>query len=78
MRINCKDIKKKSELNLRGFPDMLPSREKHFNLCKENMTNVACFHVNIFKIPLVLLVFAITLKGIDTLKGQSKDKKFKI
>ena len=39
------------------------------------MTNVACFHgqhflcSEVFKIPLVLLAFAITLKGINTLRG---------
>ena len=46
----------------------------------KNMTNVACFMVNIshaqrvFKIPLVLLAFAIILKRGNTLK-ESKDKR---
>ena len=42
------------------------------------MTNVAFFTVNIscaervFKIPLGLLAFAITLKGINTLRGNQR------
>ena len=45
------------------------------------MTNIACFHgqhfscLEVFKIPLVLLALAITLKGINTIRGQSKDKR---
>ena len=45
------------------------------------MINVACFHgqhlscLEVFKIPLALLAFAITLKGFNTLIGQSKDKR---
>ena len=54
---------------------MLRSRETHFNFKQKNMTNAACFVVNIFraqrvfKIPFILLTFAITLKGINTLRG---------
>ena len=42
---------------------------------------VACFHsqhfsyLEVFKISLVLLIFAITLKGINTLRGYSKDNR---
>ena len=54
---------------------MLRSRESNFNSSKRTMTNVACFHgqhsgaQRVFKIPLVLLAFAITFKGINTLRG---------
>ena len=42
------------------------------------MTNVACFrsqHFSCLDDPLALLTFAITLKGLNTLTGQSKDKR---
>ena len=48
---------------------MLRSRETH-QYKQKNMTNVACFNgqhfsfLEVFEIPLVLLAFAITLKGI--------------
>ena len=55
---------------LRRFPYMLGSRETHFK--QKNMTDIACFHGQHFlcllKIPLVLLAFAITFKGINTLR----------
>ena len=44
------------------------------------MTNVACFHgqhflcLEVFKLPLVLIAFAITLKGSNTLKGNQRIK----
>ena len=44
-----------------------------FQFKQKNMTNVACFHGQNFlcskKIPLVLLAFAITFTGINTLRG---------
>ena len=56
---------------------MLRSRETQFK--QKNMTNVACFHSQhfsclegiVFKIPLALFAFAITLKGI---KGNQRTK----
>ena len=58
------------EFYLRRFLYMLRSRKTHFK--QKNMTNVGCFHgqhFSSFKIPLTLLAFAITLKGINTLRG---------
>ena len=63
--------------HLRKFPYMLRSRET-FQFKQNNMTDAACFVVNIsraqrvFKIP---LAFAITLKGINTLRGVIKRQK---
>ena len=54
---------------------MLRSREKKFQFKQKKMTNVGCFHgqhflsPEVFKIPLVLLSFAITFKGINTIRG---------
>ena len=37
------------------------------------MVNISCAQ-RVFKVPLVLLAFAITFKGINILRGYSKDK----
>ena len=51
------------------------SSETHFNLSKKDITNLACFScqhfscLEVFIIPLALITFAITLKGINILRG---------